>query len=101
MKLRVNDTVVVTSGKDKGKQGKILRVFPKDETVLVQGVNMYVKHIKPMQGRSGEKIRKERALATAKVAILNAETGKVDRVGYKMIDGKKVRVFKKTGAEIK
>ena len=101
MKFKVGDMVLVTGGKDKGKQGKITRVFPKEDTVVVEGANMYVKHIKPMQGRAGEKIRRERALPTAKVAILNAATGKVDRVGYKVVDGKKVRVFKKTGEEIK
>lgn len=101
MKLHVGDVVLVTGGKDKGKQGKIVRVFPKEDKVLVQGVNMYVKHIKPMQGRAGEKVRRERPLHTASVAIMNSETGKVDRVGHKVIDGKKVRVYKKTGAEIK
>ncbi|HSW89788.1 MAG TPA: 50S ribosomal protein L24 [Patescibacteria group bacterium] len=100
MKLKVNDNVQVTAGKDRGKHGKILKVFPKDEAVIVEGMNMYVKHIKPMQGRAGEKIRRERPLATAKVAIMNPDTGKVDRIAYKEIDGKKVRVFKKTGKEI-
>lgn len=101
MKLKVNDNVEVTAGKDRGKHGKVLKVFPKDETVLVAGVNMYVKHVKPMQGRAGERVKRERPLATAKVAIMNPDTGKVDRVGYKVVDGKKVRVFKKTGVEIK
>ncbi|MEP7167611.1 MAG: 50S ribosomal protein L24 [Candidatus Woesebacteria bacterium] len=101
MKLRINDTVIVTAGKDKGKQAKIVKVIPKEDKVVVQGMNMYVKHIKPIQGRSGEKIRKERPMHTASVAILNTETGKVDRVGYKVVDGKKVRIFKKTGEEIK
>jgi large subunit ribosomal protein L24 len=100
MKFKLNDVVIVTGGKDKGKQGKITRVFPKENTVVVEGVNMYVKHIKPMQGRAGEKIRRERALPTAKVAILNSETGKADRVGYSVVDGKKVRIFKKTGKAI-
>ncbi len=101
MKLKVNDTVMVTGGKDKGKTAKVLKVLPKEDRVVVQGLNMYVKHIKPMQGRPGEKIRRERALPTANVAIMNPETGKVDRVGYKVDGDKKVRIFKKTGAEIK
>jgi len=101
MKFKVNDNVEVTSGKDKGKHGKSTRVLPKDDTVVVSGVNMYVKHIKPAQGRAGERVRKERPLATAKVAIMNPDTGKADRIGYKVgKDGKKVRVFKKTGKEI-
>jgi large subunit ribosomal protein L24 len=101
MKLHVNDIVIVTGGKDKGKQAKIVKVLPKADKVVVEGVNMYVKHIKPIQGRAGEKVRRERPMHTASVAILNSETGKVDRVGYKVVDGKKVRIFKKTGEEIK
>lgn len=101
MKFKVNDLVVVTGGKDKGKQAKIVKVLPKEDRVVVQGLNMYVKHIKPMQGRAGEKIRRERPLPTANIAIINPETGKVDRVGYKVDGDKKVRVFKKTGQEIK
>ncbi|PWU23127.1 50S ribosomal protein L24 [Candidatus Cerribacteria bacterium 'Amazon FNV 2010 28 9'] len=101
MKFKVNDNVQVTAGKDNGKHGKITKVFPKEDRVLVAGVNMYVKHVKPMQGRPGEKVRRERPLSTANVAIMNPDTGKVDRIGYKIVEGKKVRVFKKTGVEIK
>lgn len=100
MKFKVGDVVLVTGGKDKGKQAKITRVIPQKERVVVEGVNMYVKHIKPIQGRAGEKVRRERPLPTANVAIINSETGKVDRIGYKEVDGKKVRVFKKTGKQI-
>lgn len=100
MKFKAGDNVQVTAGKDNGKHGKVLKVYPKEEKVLVEGVNMYVKHIKPMQGRAGEKIRRERPLHTASVAIMNPDTGKVDRIGYKMEDGKKVRIFKKTGKAI-
>lgn len=101
MKLKVGDNVQVTAGKDKGKHGKVTKVFPKEDKVLVEGVNMYVKHIKPVQGRAGEKVRRERSLVTAKVAIMNPDTGKIDRIGYKIDGGKKVRIFKKTGVEIK
>ena len=54
MKFKVGDTVLVTGGKDKGKQAKVLRVFPQDETVIVEEVNMYTRHIKPMAGRADE-----------------------------------------------
>lgn len=101
MKLKLNDNVEVTAGKDKGKHGKITKVFPKENKVLVEGVNMYVKHIKPVQGRAGERVRRERPLHTASVAIMNPDTGKADRIGYKTIGEKKVRIFKKTGEEIK
>lgn len=100
MKLKVNDKVLVTSGKDKGKSGVILKVYPKKDKVLVEGVNKYTKHIKPMSGKAGDKIKVERPLYTASVAILN-DKGKADRVGYKVAkDGSKSRVFKKTGEVI-
>lgn len=101
MKFKVNDNVEVTGGKDHGKHGKILKIFPKTDKVLVAGVNMYVKHVKPAAGRAGERVRRERPLHTASIAIVNPDTGKVDRIGYKFATGKKIRIFKKTGAEIK
>jgi large subunit ribosomal protein L24 len=101
MKFKVGDKVLVTGGKDKGQTSTIVKVNPKTGRVLVEGVNKYVKHIKPMQGRAGDKVLVERYLPTAKIAILN-DDNKVDRVGYKVADdGSKVRVFKKTGKMIK
>lgn len=100
MKFRAGDTVIVTGGKDKGKQGKILRVLPSEDKVVVQGVNLYTRHFKPMMGQAGRRERKERALPLAKVAILNPETNKADRIGYKMVDDKKVRIYKKTGKQV-
>ncbi len=100
MKLKVNDKVLVTAGKDKGLTGVVKRVYPKLNKVLVEGVNKYTKHIKPMQGRSGDKIKVERPLHTASVAIIN-DKGEADRVGYKIAkDGSKIRIFKKTGKAI-
>ncbi len=101
MKLKVGDLVLVTSGKDKGKQGKITAVFPQLSQVIVQGMNMYTRNVKPMMGRAGERLRKERPLHAAKVSIVNPDTGKADRVGYKVNEaGEKVRIFKKTGKNV-
>lgn len=101
MKFKVGDLVLVTAGKDKGKQGKITRVIPELNQVVVTGMNMYTRNIKPMMGRAGERVRKERPLATAKIAILNPDTGKADRVGYSVNkDGEKIRIFKKTGKNV-
>lgn len=99
MKLQPNDIVIVTLGKDSGKQGKILKVFPKENKVLVEGVNMYTRHRKPAQGQTkGTTVRTERAMHVSKVAIYNPETKQVDRIGYKTDkDGTKVRIFQKTG----
>lgn len=100
MKFKVGDSVIVTSGKDKGKKSTITRVLPKLETVVVEGVNLYVKHMKPMGERAGQRVTRERPMATAKIAILN-DKGQVDRIGYKINkDGSKDRVYKKTGVVI-
>jgi large subunit ribosomal protein L24 len=100
MKFRVGDTVLVTGGKDKGKKGQITQVIRQENAVVVDGMNMYVKHVKPQGGQAGQKVSRSRPLPTAKVAILNNE-GKQDRIGYKVAkDGSKVRVFKKTGKEV-
>lgn len=101
MKFKVGDEVVVTAGKDKGQRAKITRVMPKIGKVVVQGVNMYTRHIKPFNGKVGERVRRERPLDPAKIAIWNPTTEKADRIGYQVKkDGTKVRIFKKTGKEI-
>ena len=100
MKLKVGDQVIVTTGKDKGKKSVITRVVPKQEKVVVEGVNLYVRHVRKMAGQAGQKMTLERPLAASKVAILN-DKGEADRIGYKFeADGTKVRVFKKTGQVI-
>ena len=101
MKFKVGDQVLVTAGNDKGKKSEVLRVFPKSNKVLVKGVNMYVKHVKPFMDRAGEKKTVERPLPLAKVAILN-EKGQADRITLKKLaDGKIARFFAKTKTEIK
>lgn len=100
MKLKVGDQVLVTAGKDKGRKGEIVKVLPERDRVVVRGMNLFTKHIKPYAGRAGEKKVSERPLPTASVAILN-EKGQVDRVGYEVTkDGSKIRIFKKTGQAI-
>ncbi len=100
MKFKVGDKVLVTGGKDKGKTSEIVRIIPKSGRIVVKGVNMYVKHMKPIQGRAGSKASMERALPTAKIAIIN-DKGQQDRIGYSIAkDGTKTRVFKKTGAAV-
>ena len=100
MKFLVGDNVIVTAGKDKGKTGKITKVIPADHKVVVENANIYVKHMKPMNGQPGQRLENPRAMATAKIAILNNEN-KPDRIGYKVHkDGTKERVFKKTGKPV-
>lgn len=100
MKFKLQDVVLVTAGKDKGKQGKIVKVLPSKNRVVVEGVNLYSKHIKPYADQPGRKVRVERALPTANIAIIN-DKGQPDRIGYKVsASGEKTRIFKKTGQPV-
>ena len=103
MKIRKGDQVVVTTGKEKGKRGTVLRVFESGK-VLVEGVNRAKKHQRPnpVKGQTGGIIDKEMPLDLSNVMLVNPATGKGDRVGMKMGgEGKRVRVFKSSGEEIK
>ena len=101
MNIKKDDKVVVLSGKDKGKQGKILVSDPKAAKVIVEGVNVATKHQKPRkQGEEGGIIKVETPIYAAKVQLVCPKCGKGTRVGHKLADGKKVRVCKKCGAEI-
>lgn len=98
-RLRKGDQVVVVSGKDKGRQGTILKVLA-DDQVLVESINMVKKHTKPnpMQGIEGGIIDKEMPLHISNVMLFNPMTNKGDRVGFKTLeDGRKVRCFKSNG----
>ena len=102
-KIRKGDEIIVITGRDKGKRGMIsLRV---DESyVLVDGINLVKKHTKPnpLKGTTGGIVEKSMPIHQSNVAIFNAVSGKADRVGIKLLaDGKKVRVFKSSGDEIK
>ena len=101
MSIRKDDTVVVLSGKDKGKQGKILAVDPKAGKVIVEGINMVSRHQKPRrQGEEGGIIKKEAPLYACKVMRVCPKCGKATRPAHKFVDGKKLTVCKKCGAEI-
>ena len=101
MNIKKDDKVVVLSGKDKGKQGKILVSDPKAAKVIVEGVNVATKHQKPRkQGEEGGIIKVETPIYASKVQLVCPKCGKVTRVGHKVEGDKKVRVCKKCGAEI-
>lgn len=98
LKLKKGDKVIVTTGKDKGKTGEITTVFPKENKVIVGGVNMVKRHTKPSQVSAGGIISKEMPIHVSNVALVDPKTGKATRVGYKVEkDGHKVRVAKKSG----
>jgi large subunit ribosomal protein L24 len=98
LKIRKGDKVVVLSGKDKGKHGEVTRSMPKDGKVVVSGVNMIVRHVKPSQANpNGGKQSSEAPLHVSKVALEDPKTGKPTRVRFETKDGKKVRVAVRSG----
>ena len=102
-KIRKGDQVIVTTGRDKGKRGTVTQRVD-EERIVVEGVNVAKKHVKPnpLKGATGGVVDKTMPIHQSNVAIFNAATGKADRVGIKLLaDGKKVRVFKSSGDEIK
>ena len=101
MNVKKNDTVVVLSGKDKGKRGKVLSVDPKTRKVVVEKVNLASRHQKPRrQGEEGGIVQKEIPLYASKVMTVCPKCSKPTRVAHKVEGGKKVRVCKHCGAEI-
>ena len=102
MKLKKGDNVKVLSGNDKGKTGEILEIQPKNDKIIVKGVNVRKKSVKARkQGDESGIISVECAIPSAKVNVVCPKCGKVTRIGYKIEDGKKVRVCKKCGAVLK
>lgn len=101
MKIKRDDEVIVLAGKDKGKRGKVRKVIG-TERLIVTGVNRVKKHTKanPQAGIAGGIIEQEASIHVSNVAIYNTKTNEADRVGYKIEDGKKTRVFKSTGESI-
>ncbi len=101
LKIKKDDEVVVIAGRDKGRRGEVLKVL-KDGRLLVSGVNMVKKHTRanPNVGERGGIVDKEAPIQVSNVAIWNHEDERADRVGFKLEDGKKVRVFKSNGKAI-
>ena len=101
MNIKKGDTVVVLSGKDKGKQGKVLGTVPGSLKVVVEGINMLTCHVKPRrQGEEGGIVKREAAIYASKVQVVCPKCSKATRVAYEIKDGKKVRTCKKCGAEL-
>ena len=101
MHVKKGDKVIVISFKDKGKQGVVLEAYPKKDRVLVEGVNIVKKHAKPSQANpQGGIFDQEAAIHVSNVMIIDPKTGNPTRVGYQTVDGKKVRVAKKSGESL-
>ncbi len=101
LKIRKGDKVVVRTGRDKGKVGEVLRVYPEDNRALVQGVNVVRKHQKQTAGQEGGIVSKEMPIHISNIALRDPKDGKPTRVGYKLLkDGKKVRFARNSGEVI-
>ena len=102
MKIRKGDTVQVLSGNDKGKTGEVLEIIPKTEKIIVKGVNIRKKHVKPRkQGEEGGIIPVECAIHSSKVNVVCSKCGKPARIGYKIEKDEKIRVCKRCGSKLK
>ncbi len=102
MRIKKGDTVKVLSGNDKGKTGEVLEIIPKTQKIVVKGVNIRKKHVKPRkQGDEGGIISIECAIPSAKVNVVCPKCNKPTRIGYQIEENKKVRVCKKCGAKLK
>ena len=98
LKIKKGDQVVILSGDDKGKTGEVVKAMPKEGKVVVQGVNLVKRHTKPSQTTPGGIVTKEAPINVSNVAL--SKDGKATKIGYKTVDGKKVRVARKTGEVI-
>ena len=101
LKIRKGDKVVVRTGRDKGKVGEVLRVYPEDNRALVQGVNVVRRHQKQTPGKEGGIVSKEMPIHISNIALRDPKDGKPSKVGYKILkDGKKVRFARNSGEVI-
>ena len=101
MNVKKGDTVIVLSGKDKGKQGKVLGTVPSEAKVVVEGINMVTCHVKPRrQGEEGGIVKREAAMYASKVQVVCPKCNKGTRIAHKIENGKKTRVCKHCGAEL-
>ncbi|UCZ57984.1 50S ribosomal protein L24 [Desulfurispirillum indicum] len=100
MKIKRDDQVIVIAGKDKGKTGRVTKVYPQKSRVIVEGINVVKRHRKPTQMSEGGIVEKEMPLHVSNVMYYDADAGKGCRIGFKIEDGKKVRYCKQTGKVI-
>src|SRR2546421_6539136 len=101
LKIKKGDNVVVISGRDKGKSGEVLRVYPAEARAIVQGVHIARRHTKPRMGDPGGIVEKEATIHVSNLAHIDPQTNKPTRIGYKLLDdGRKVRFARRSGEVI-
>lgn len=102
MKIKKGDTIKIISGKDKGKTGKVVQIFPQANKVVVEGLNIHFRHLGPKkQGEKGQRVEYAAPFYAFKAMLIDPKSGRVTRVGYKKLaTGEKVRIAKKSGEVI-
>lgn len=104
MRIRKGDTVLLTAGKDKNKKGKVIQVLPKEGKLVIEGINIVKKHVRPKRsGEKGQRVEVPRALSLSNIKLVCPKCKKSTRVGYKIVSKgreKRIRVCKKCGQEI-
>lgn len=96
-KIKKGDTVIVLTGRSKGTKGEVLQVIPTENRAIVQGVNVVKRHTRPTQQSEGGIIDKEASIDLSNIALIDPKDDKATRVGFKDVDGKKVRYAKRSG----
>ncbi len=100
MKFRINDSVIVIAGADRGKTGTVTKIIAADNRVVVEGINKHIKHVKGREGQAGERVEFFAPIHVSNIAIADPKTGKATRVGYKIEGKTKTRIAKKSGEVI-
>lgn len=100
LKVKKGDNVVVITGRDKGKTGEVLRAMPEENRVVVQGVNVVKRHTRPGPGQPGGIVEKEAPIHVSNVAHVDPKDSKPTRVGFKIVDGRKLRFARRSGEMI-
>jgi large subunit ribosomal protein L24 len=100
MKFRINDSVIVISGADRGKTGTVTKIITTDNRIVVDGINKHIKHVKGRDGQGGERVEFFAPIHVSNVAIADPKSGKATRVGYKIEGKTKTRIAKKSGEVI-
>jgi large subunit ribosomal protein L24 len=101
MRIKKDDTILIIAGKDKGKKGKVLKSLPKENKIIVEGLNIAKKHARPKkQGEKGQIIEVSRPIDSSNIKLVCPRCGQAARVGYKITENEKYRVCKKCGSEI-
>ncbi len=101
MRIKKGDNIIVITGKDKGKKGKVIKALPSIDRVVIEGINIKKKHMKPKKsGQKGQIVEIAAPLHVSNIAVVDPKDGKPTRVGMKIVGDKKVRVSKRSGAEL-